>query len=116
MSTNIHIYGKRDILVVKTQKLEVQTIKFKWVYQTSSDETEKIMQADDRVQAYKDCIMSQSWAIDREELIYDEDDIFHEDDPIGTRVVNDGKDHIAILNGWLDVCKEDGYTVVFEAW
>lgn len=116
MSTNIHIYGKRDILVVRTQKLEVQTIKFKFAWQSSTADTRKIMQCEDKIQAYKDWIMSSQFAIDREEHVYADDDIFHENSPIGTKIVNDGKEHIALFDEWLDMCNENGYGVYFEAW
>ena len=117
MSTNIHIYGERDILVIKTQKTEVQTIKFEGVYQTSTKESYMIMESPDRVHAYKDIIMSKGWAVDVEIPIYAYDSIFDEDDPepIRTQTVNYGKEHIQRFDEWLKMCSEEGYDVYFEA-
>lgn len=112
MSTNIHIYGRRDILVVKTQRFEEQEIKFP-AWQTSTFETHNIMSQDDKIQAYTDYILSRAY--DRCVDVYDEDDIFCEN-PVDTRIVNDGKDHIKMFDDWLDFCETEGYTVVFEAW
>ena len=116
MSTNIHIYGERDILVIKTQKTEVQTIKFEGVYQTSTKESYMIMESPDRVHAYKDIIMSKGWAVDEEVPVYADDDIFGEHDPIDTKIVNSGKEHIQQFDEWLKMCSEEGYDVYFEAW
>lgn len=116
MSTNITIFATRDILVIKTNKLEVQAIRFECICQTSTAETKQIMQAPDKIQAYKNWIMSREWALDREELVYAEDDIFHEETPIGKKIVNDGIDHIKRLDDWLDMCAEQGYDVFVDAW
>ena len=116
MSTNVHIYGKRDILVIKTQKPDTQTIKFEGVYQTSTAETWKIMKSPDRIQAYKDSIMSNGWAVDEEVPVYAEDDWYEENEPIGVKIVNDGKEHIKRFEEWLEMCSEEGYNVYFEAW
>lgn len=112
MSTNIHIYGRRSIIVVKTQRIDEQEIKFS-AWHTSTAETHNIMSHDDKVQTYKDYIMSRAY--DQYVDVYAEDDIFGEN-PIDTAILNDGKDHIKQLEEWLDMCEKEGYDVFVEAW
>ena len=114
MSTNIHIVAQREIKVVKTGKTAVQEIHFpEW--QTPTRITWEIMESADRIQAYKDWILREC-SRDEEQLIYAEDDIWGEHEPIGKTIYNDGKDHIAQFEEWLAMCEEEGYTVVVEAW
>ena len=116
MSTNIHIYAERDIFVPKINRNEVQRIAFDRVWQTSTLDTRMIMESCDKIQAYKDWVMTTSWSVDSEEPVYADDDYFQDMEPIGVKIVNAGKDHIYAFEKWLEMCSEDGYDVYFEAW
>ncbi len=109
MSTNIHFEAIRDILVIKTNKIEKQSIKFD-TWQTPSAVTRSILEAGDSISAYKDWVMSQSTE-DTEFDIFDDNDIFEDGEPIGKGFFNVGKDHIALFNDWLNMCDENGYIV-----
>ena len=113
MSTNIHISAEREVQVIKTGKVSKQTIYF-GEGQTPTDVTYQIMAAEDKVQAYKDWVLSISE--DVEEPVYAEDDIFQEDEPIGTETYNSGKEHVAKLDAWLKEALEEGYDIEFYAW
>lgn len=115
MSTNIHIYAERDIFVPKINRTAVQTIKFEQVWQTSTLDTRMIMESSDKIQAYKDWVMSRSCSVDREEPVYAKDDYFQEREPVGVKIVNEGKVHIDVFELWLMMCSEEGYDVYFEA-
>lgn len=113
MSTNIHIVGIREVMVVKTGKVSTQSIKFgEW--QTPTAVTYQIMAAADKVQAYKDWVLSVSEA--EEQPVYAEDDIFGEDEPIGTELYHSGLEHNAEFDEWVKNATEEGYDIEFEAW
>lgn len=116
MSTNIHIYAKRDIFVLSTNRNDVQTIEFAWKWQTPTIDTQKIMESPDSIQAYKDWVMTRKCSVAREEPEYADDDYFQEKEPIGVKIVNEGKEHIRCFEEWLQMCSENGYNVYFEAW
>lgn len=114
MSTNIHFSASREIKVIKTGKIETQTIYFdEW--QTPTRVTREIMESANPMQAYKDWILREC-SRDEEILIYADDDIWNEHEPIGKEIYNDGKDHVARFEEWLAMCETEGYTVVAEAW
>lgn len=113
MSTNIHIIAKRKILVLSTNKTDVQQIKFP-VWQTPTTVTQQIMQKQDKICEYKRWVLSVSE--DKVENIYAKEDSFCENKPIGTRVYNAGKEHIAEFEHWLSDCEKNGYDIQFEAW
>ena len=114
MSTNIHFIATREIKVVKTGKTTIQEIKFK-EWQTPTRVTREIIGSADPIQAYKDYILREC-SRDEEQLIYAEDDIWGEHEPIGKTIYNDGKDHVAEFEEWLAMCEAEGYTVSAEAW
>lgn len=113
MSTNIHIYGVRDILVIKSNKISVQSIRFE-PYQTPSYATSKIMDSENKIQAYIDWVESVSY--DEEVNIYAQHDIFHEGEPIGVKTHNVGKEHLDELNTWIEYAVSNNYTVIVKAW
>ena len=113
MSTNIHINGIRQVQVIKTGEIVSQTERFR-VWQTPTDVTYKIMASEDKVQAYKDWVLSISE--DMEEPIYAEDDIFQVGEPIGTETYNSGKSHAAGLDAWMEMITAEGYDIEFTAW
>ena len=113
MSTNVHIYAVRTIFVAKTGNSDEQIINFS-AWQTPTTTTLKIMEKRDKIKAYKDWVLS----ISKDEIVnvYADNDYFQEQEPIGTKVINEGDDHIELLDEWLDVCEENGYDVKVEAW
>ena len=58
MSTNINIFAERKIEVVKTGSRQTQREKYRHVWQTPTKDTEKIMQAEDKKQAYINWVLS----------------------------------------------------------
>ncbi len=114
MSTNIHFESHRDILVIKTGKQEIQSARFKEVWQTPTSVTNKILKADDPFQAYRDWVMEGQE--DRQEPIYAPGDLFHEGPVVGYETFNYGVEHLKDFDGWLKGMAEDGYTVTVEGW
>ena len=115
MSTNIHFLATRDIIVVKTGQQDKQEIYFDPVWQTFTQVTRELMDSGDPIQGYKDYILREC---SRDEIldVYAEDDYFEERGPVGTRVYNAGKEHVAEFEAWLEMCEEEGYTVIPEPW
>ena len=116
MSTNIHIVGKRTITFFKgdgTLGNEVQT-QYLDVWQTPTKVTYAIMNTADRIQAYKDWVVSQSH--DVQEKVYANDDLFCEGDPIGFLITNEGRVHIARLEDEIAKFVEDGFRIEVESW
>ena len=114
MSTNIHFAAEREILVIKTGKTSTQRIHFD-AWQTPSSVTRNIMQTTDRISAYKDWILVEC-SHDEIVNVYAAHDYCQEDPPIGTKIVNEGKEHIAEFEEWVAASIEDGYEIVAEAW
>lgn len=113
MSTNFHIRAERSIKVLKTENIEIQS-QYLHVWQTSSKQTASIISSEDPLQAYVNYVMSISK--DETNPIYAENDIFRENDPIGTEVVNYGKLHIKQLKDYMSILEKDGFEFTYEAW
>jgi hypothetical protein len=109
----MHFAAEREIIVVKTGQKRIQRINFDDVWQTPTIVTRELM-AGDPVQGYKDWILSRG----RDEMVavYAEDDYFEERAPVGTRIYNAAKEHVAEFEAWLEMCEEEGYTVIPEPW
>jgi len=114
MYTNFHIIAKRDIFVVNTGCFEVQEINCNFIWQSPSRITYKIIHSSNKMQAYIDWVLSISK--DVEEKVYAEDDIFEERDPIATRIINHGEDHIERLFDWCNNVAYAGCELHFESW
>lgn len=114
MSTNLHIVATRDIKVLKTGQITQQEIYYKDVWQTPTEVTRNIINDPDPINAYKEWVMIIS--PDKTRLVYDEDDIFNEGEPIGHEIYNEGRDHIVDFNEWLEFVEQSGYDVKCEAW
>ena len=113
MSTNIHFEATRRIKVIKTGKVEDQTIFFDPV-QTPTVVTNAIMASVDPFQAYRDYVLE--LCEDYEKPIYAEDDEFCLEDPIGVEIRNDGPEHVKRFDDWLKSVEEAGYEVKAVAW
>ena len=111
MSMNINIEGKRKVKVLKTGRIEEQQI-FARVWQTPTEVTYKILQAENKFDAYADWVMS--IRRDYEEDVYATyEDKMMERNPIGTRIVNEGKEHIREIEEWMKKAEADGYEIEF---
>ena len=116
MSRNIRIEARRIIQVVKTGAIDTQTTEFD-VWQTPTRVTWDIMNpesVDLRLQAYRDWVISA--CEDEIENVYAEDDPFQECNPVGTVVINFGRDHISKLDEWLRLVELEGWEVEVVAW
>jgi hypothetical protein len=113
MSTNLHLYAKREILIVKTGKLDTQSIHYD-LYQTPTKVTEKCLKSENILQTYFDYVMSISK--DEVEDVYAEDDVFSEKSPIGKKIVNYSVDHIKSLNDFILDITSNGYEIEFVGW
>lgn len=114
MSTNIHIRATREVVVVKTGRTDAQEISFP-VWQTPTAVTMMIKASADPLEAYKNWILKEC-SQDEEFPVYADDDIFGEGEPVGKEIYNAGKEHVEQFEQWLEMCREEGYTVVVEAW
>lgn len=115
MSANIHIIAKRLISFVNGHgKIDHdEQVEYVDVWQTPSEVTREIMK-DHPVQAYKDWVISRSQ--DREELLFADDDIFCEGEPVGTKIVNEGQEHIARLDAEIAELIERGFSIEVSSW
>ena len=114
MSTNIHFAADREVKVVKTGRVSVQTVYFDQ-FQTPTRVTHEIKASADPIQAYKDWVLREC-SRDEEFPVYAEDDVFSEGDPVGVEIYNAGKEHIEKFEEWLKMCEEEGFEVRAEAW
>jgi len=114
MSTNIHFVANREIQVVKTGQIETQEDQYRYVWQTPTEVTRKIMAQADPIQAYRDWILSVNE--DYEVDVYADDDFFSEKESVGTEIHNDGKYHLKEFDAWITSRREQGYDITAEAW
>ena len=113
MSTNLNIFAEREIEVVKTGSRQTQRVNYLYTWPTPTEVTKKIMQATDRKQEYIDWILY----ISEDEIVnvYAEDDHF-EENPICTKVLNTGKEHINNFIKWCNYMEKEGYEIKFKFW
>lgn len=114
MSMNIQFFATREILVIKTNQRSTQAIKYKGIWQTPTDITYDIMGSQEPAETYKEWVMSMSQ--DVEEDVYADDDIWSEREPVGKRIYNAEKNHVAEFDEWITQCEAEGYTIHAEAW
>ena len=113
MSMNINFVATREIQVVKTGKIEVQT-ETADVWQTPTKVSYEIKAASDPVKAYFDWVLQQSQ--DEQVEVYAEDDVWCEGPVVGYKTYNPGKNHVNELGEWIRSVEEEGYTVKCEVW
>ena len=114
MSTNIHFFGQRKVVVVTTKKIEIQREKIGGV-QTPTDVTWQIMQSSDVRKAYTDWVMEQ-FGTDEQVPVFAEDDVWEEGEPIGTKTINDGKRLVDEFNEACAELEARGFEIKAEAW
>jgi len=114
MSTNIHFLATREIQVIRTGQRETQEQYFEGVWQTPTPVTRQLMAQADPVLAYRDWILeiNEDYQVD----VYAEDDMFREREPVGTETRNNGDDHCAEFDAWVESRREQGYDITAEAW
>jgi hypothetical protein len=113
MSMNINITATREIQVVKTGKVDQQSIRFD-CWQTPTKHSYDIANSDDSIQAYKEWVRveREPYEVDQ----YAEDDIWNEREPIGKAIYNPAQEHIEELDCWLKQVEAEGYVVKVVVW
>lgn len=114
MSMNVFITAQREITFKRKNGeigTDIQAEKFS-SWQTRTTVTHAILASNDPINAYCEYVLSLSE--DEEEPVYDPDDVFCEKDPIGTRIYNASKEHIAEFKKWMHEMEEEGYTIKIE--
>jgi hypothetical protein len=114
MSTNIHFYAKRDIIVKQNGKPDVQ-VKLIDVWQTSTEDTHKIIGSDNPIQAYIDWVLL-NFDRDYKMPTYAPNDPFGDGEPIGEKIINEGREHVDKFKKNIAALESDGWVIVAEAW
>ena len=117
MSTNIHFVAQRKITFKKkdgNRGSEIQQAYFdQW--QTPTTVTHEMMKSADTIHAYKDWILTK-YNEDEELPVYAEDDYLQENEPVGVKIYNEGKEHVARFEQWINHMEDQGYIITVEAW
>jgi len=111
MSMNILIQATQQVQVIKTGKIRERRIQFS-AWQTPTKITWDIVNSSKPADVYKDWILANTE--DQTEAVFAETDIWEDGEPIGTKVVNLGKEHVAEFDDWLKMCEEEGFEVSFR--
>lgn len=111
MSMNIFFEATRDIQVIKTGKIEVQTAT-RSVWQTPTEITYEILKSADPIAAYKAWVLTQGETV--KVPVYAEDDVWEWDDPIGFRESNAAEEHVCELDQWIKDMTEAGWSIKVE--
>ena len=106
------LVAERNISITKINYEDVQRMSFHHLFSTGTKKTYDILAEVDPIQAYKDYVLGLKHIED--EYIYDEDDVLCED-PIGKKIVDRGKEHIEMIDTWVDEARQLGYDVFLEA-
>jgi hypothetical protein len=115
MSMNVYIIAGREITFKKRNgevAIQTQTVYFD-AWQTPTDDTYRIVGANNPKQAYIDWVMA-NFDEDEEFNRYAYGDIFHEGEPIGVDVYNAGKAHVQEFLDWVEDVEENGYKVEIQ--
>lgn len=115
MSMNVIIIATRKITFKKKNgemhdSVQMETFR---AWQTPTKITYEILESQDPTQAYIDWILRDR-SLDREVPVFTEDDIFGDGAPVGTKIVNEGKEHVEEFRAWVEQVEEEGFTVAFE--
>jgi len=114
MSTNLHLRAHRKITVQSTGKEELQFI-HRDLWQTPSAVTRgMITSTRDKLQLYKEYIMSVSH--DYTTFSYPEDDVLCEGEPTSSSIKNDGKTECTEVDLWIEQAREQSYEIEFFVW
>jgi len=108
---NILIEAQRQVQVLKTGKIIEQRIQFP-AWQTPTTITQDIICSQHPASVFKGWVLSISE--DQTVDVFAEDDDWEEGEPIGTKIENFGKEHVAEFDDWLKMCEEEGFEVSFS--
>jgi len=120
MSMNIRIYAERDISYSRREGLTVftcldtQSVRFE-VYQTPTSVSYEIASSENPAEAYAAWVLKER-SRDEQVPVYGEDDVFGDEDPVGYRTYNEGREHVQEFRTWCADMELQGYTVKFEVW
>lgn len=114
MSSNIHWVATRWVIVEKTGARIEQAEYFENPYQTPTSVTRQIMASNAPNEAYTDWVRN-TFSAKEYELVYAEDDIFEEREPIGTKEISVAEEHCRRFQEWCESMVEDGWEVHPEA-
>ena len=115
MSINIVISAIRKIFYKNKQgkrQQENQFTKFD-VWQTPTKVTMEIMKSPNRLEAYKNYIMTMDKPEEVASYVYDEQT---DTATYVTTIISEARDHISRLEDWVAVMEEDGYIIKVESW
>lgn len=104
--------ASRDIKVLKTDAEDVQITKFNSGWYVPYEKLLEIYVSEDPISAYKEWVLSKA----EDEIcdVYDDWSNCNEE-PIGTEVVNIGKDNVARFEAWVEKVQSEGYEVYLDA-
>ena len=108
---NILIDAQRQVQVIKTGKIIEQRIRFD-AWETPTQVTMQILNSKDPASVFKDWVLTA--CEDHTVAVFAEDDVWEEGEPIGTKIENFGKEHVAEFESWLKMCEEEGFEVSFS--
>jgi hypothetical protein len=123
MSMNVLFGMTRKIIIISTGKEDIQTAEFENDWQTPTDVSYSIAEAEDPVQAYKDYLLSIAEGYDYKQIEYDDKVeanrwLFSGDSTAmnqpahhfikGNRIL----DHIENFDAWIESCRKCGYDKV----
>ena len=123
MSMNIQFIATREIKYKDKSgswKTTTQDDRFYDVYQTPTSVTYLIHESSNKVQAYIDWVkaISENW--NEKVHVYDYDGEMDENfeyPVIGTKIVNQGEEHIKLFLEWVEAREEEeGFTIRTEVW
>lgn len=105
------LIATREVLVLKTNKSEIET-KYFDLWLMTSKEYKKVLQSNNPFKAYKDWVMQ----IDSKKIIpvYKEEDEFGEFEPIAYDEIDYSSLHIDGLETWILQMEEEGYDIKFS--
>lgn len=109
MSMNLGVKAIRPVFT-KSGKEYIQE-EYYQLWQTPSEITELAIKSKDPIEIYIDWVYSISKY--EKEMIYAEDDIFEEREPIGIRNYNYGDFHLTELISWIKEMRDNEYTIEF---
>lgn len=111
MSMNVYIEFEREVLVISTQKVEMQRVIYS-LWQTPTDVSYSIIESANPFEVYSDYVLSVSG--EQKFPIYADDDLFCQREPIGTETIHEGKYHLEELKEDIEGYKKSGYVAVWK--
>ena len=102
---NLHVSATANIVYkFPSGDIPGEVTKYFHLWQTPTGVTRKMLASNDVFDSYIEWVKENSK--DKEFPVYDDKDIFCEGISIGTRIYNEGEEHLNDLNTWLETYKE----------